>query len=154
MVVPGLVGATQLVGGTSWACALLESGNVSCWDRSIAAQEATPPTGSIALLQSISGLAGITKISGSGFDLYAVTNEGRVFHVPVVSTFGPAEPVADIYDAVSVAAGHSFACVATRSGTVRCWGKNDIGQLGDGDMLPPMKQQGPTNVQVERALTP
>lgn len=33
---------------------------------------------------------------------------------------------------VQVAIGSGFTCVRRRSGTVSCWGKNDVGQLGNG----------------------
>jgi alpha-tubulin suppressor-like RCC1 family protein len=34
--------------------------------------------------------------------------------------------------AVQLAAGDRFTCARTDGGTVYCWGKNDVGQLGDG----------------------
>ena len=37
-----------------------------------------------------------------------------------------------IADAVEVAAGTAFTCARTRDGSVYCWGRNDVGQLGVG----------------------
>jgi alpha-tubulin suppressor-like RCC1 family protein len=43
----------------------------------------------------------------------------------------PASVVPVVNDAVALGAGADFACVATSSGHVLCWGQNDYGQLGD-----------------------
>ena len=149
VAVPGLVGVIQLVGGNFWACALRQAGDVVCWDKSSVKQEASPATGAIAPLQNIPGLAGVTKISGYGFELYAVTNTGRVFHVRALPGFGPPEAVADVDEALSIAGTSSP--VPTRSGTVRCWGTNDLGQLGNGEVAPPAERQKASTVQLAPA---
>src|SRR5690349_13090659 len=50
--------------------------------------------------------------------------------VPAARSSAPAaESSAGVLD---VAAGTGHACALLRDGSVRCWGKNDLGQLGDG----------------------
>ena len=49
--------------------------------------------------------------------------------------FRPPLPPA-IADIVQVAAGTSHTCALTEQGTVKCWGDNSYGQLGDGAPLP------------------
>jgi alpha-tubulin suppressor-like RCC1 family protein len=42
------------------------------------------------------------------------------------------EPVPGITDAATISLGHAHSCVVTNGGTVRCWGWNQAGQLGNG----------------------
>lgn len=42
------------------------------------------------------------------------------------------EPVARIKDSVAVSSGLSFSCAQSATGTVKCWGRNNVGQLGIG----------------------
>src|SRR4029079_17256553 len=38
----------------------------------------------------------------------------------------------DVSDVISLALGSYHVCAATRLGTVQCWGRNNLGQLGNG----------------------
>ena len=49
---------------------------------------------------------------------------------------GDAVDIVDLgtnYTAVEIAAGKSHTCARLDSGQIKCWGKNDLGQLGQGD---------------------
>ena len=53
--------------------------------------------------------------------------------------------VPDISDAIWVSIGYRFACAVLQDHTVKCWGCNDFGQLGDGtmkDSAVPVQVQG------------
>ena len=41
-------------------------------------------------------------------------------------------PVTGVKNAVAIGAGGAHACVVEGDGTVKCWGKNEVGQLGQG----------------------
>lgn len=75
------------------ACALLDTGKVSCWGCNASGQLGRGTTGA---------------------------DEGS-----------PAE-VVGLGDAVAIAAGTDVSCAIVASGAVRCWGRNDHGQLGTG----------------------
>ncbi|MDC0675499.1 RCC1 domain-containing protein [Nannocystis radixulma] len=46
-----------------------------------------------------------------------------------------ARPIAGLRDVVALSDGGWHACARLRDGTVRCWGKNACGQLGDGTVV-------------------
>jgi alpha-tubulin suppressor-like RCC1 family protein len=46
-----------------------------------------------------------------------------------------ARPIAGLRDVVALSDGGWHACARLRDGTVRCWGKNSCGQLGDGTVV-------------------
>jgi alpha-tubulin suppressor-like RCC1 family protein len=90
--VSGLTAATRVVAGDEFACALIADGTASCW-----------------------GL-GENGQRGDG-------TSNQVSLVPVA--------VSGLTNAVSVAAGYTHACALLADGTMRCWGGNADGQLGD-----------------------
>ena len=89
----------QLVAGNNHTCALLQSGLVYCWGR------------------NNFGELGYNRTDNLG-DGEAVTSFGYV-------TLG------DL--AIRIAAGGDHSCAILQSGAVRCWGRNDFGQLGRGN---------------------
>jgi len=61
---------------------------------------------------------------------------------------GPAPGIGTRTPATRVAGGHSFSCALRPDGSVRCWGENGFGQLGDGttvDRLTPVPVSGLNN---------
>jgi alpha-tubulin suppressor-like RCC1 family protein len=52
-------------------------------------------------------------------------------------------------DAASLAVGGGFACVIVGDGSVRCWGENDLGQLGQGNTADIGDNPGESSVKVD-----
>lgn len=92
--------ATQIVTGSRFTCALLTDGSVKCWGSN----------GDGQLGQgSLSGIRG--SASQMGVNLPAVDLDGT---------------------ATQISAGFAHVCALLTDGSVKCWGKNDMGQLGQG----------------------
>lgn len=94
---------TRLALGLRHACALLNDGRLKCWG------------------SNDNGALGV----GPGLGRGGAPGE-----------MGDALPAVTLpagRSVVSMCAGDHFTCVATDDGQARCWGRNDFGQLGQGD---------------------
>jgi len=122
--------------GTVWACGLNDGGQLGNWYREMV----TKP-------YQVAGLTGITEISANKYrrpgHSLAVKNDGTVwlFGSNEFGQLGDGttalrhEPVrvgSIVTNAVSVSAGGDFSLAVKDDGTVLSWGKNNVGQLGDG----------------------
>ena len=97
--------ASAVVTGNAFACAILVGGKVKCWGA------------------NISGQLGLGSTANRG------DGPGEM---------GDALPYVDLgtgRTATTVAAGSNHACAVLDNGRVKCWGSNDSGQLGLGDLL-------------------
>jgi alpha-tubulin suppressor-like RCC1 family protein len=136
--------AIQLSVGFGHACAVASSGDVSCWGDSIDGQGGFSSTGGGIAEVSASwfhtcvryvgsvGLQGGLRCIGQNFDGQlgrgdTVDSPDTLVDVLVVTT---TSPVAQ-FGATEVAASVSHTC-AVVAGRAKCWGANDVGQLGDG----------------------
>lgn len=89
--------------GTDHTCALLDDGRVQCWGR------------------NDRGQLGLGDTQNRGDD---------------PGEMGEALPFVDLgaeETAVAISCGASFSCALLKSGSVKCWGNNSDGQLGQGD---------------------
>jgi alpha-tubulin suppressor-like RCC1 family protein len=92
----------QVVAGGNHTCALLSDGTVRCWGR------------------------GADGRLGDGF------TDNRLNPVQVLAS-GTAETDPVVLGGVTqIATGNAHTCALLSDGTVRCWGSNSAGQLGDG----------------------
>jgi alpha-tubulin suppressor-like RCC1 family protein len=137
----------------SGACALMADGRVKCWGSNAAGKlgnggtvDSSFPVDVLeedndfidievgALSNCARTKAGKLKCWGFGNDgwmipAFASCQPANVCNTPVeILSF--AEPIA----AITIDSFH--ACILTKAGAVRCWGKNTYGELGDGSTLP------------------
>jgi alpha-tubulin suppressor-like RCC1 family protein len=143
--VAGLSDVAELTTGSVHACALFVNGSVSCWgdhtfgqigDGMTSLDLATPPT-------PVTGLSGVTAISAAGDHTCALLGGGtvRCWGIDDHGELGDGTsadfrasptPVKGLVGAVAISAGIQFSCALLGDGTVRCWGNNESGQLGNG----------------------
>jgi alpha-tubulin suppressor-like RCC1 family protein len=163
---PTLTGVTDLVMGTMvrsaspQTCAQTGAG-VVCWPRLVVGDAGLDVAtyGTFPVVTPGGGAIRSKKLVGGQNALYALQDDGTVLAWgdndtgrlgDGTTTSPPSDPqttttVRDLNDAIAVGAGVDHACAVRKSGAVVCWGKNALGQLGDGtttDSLVPVAVKG------------
>ncbi|HVZ50565.1 MAG TPA: Ig-like domain repeat protein [Pseudolabrys sp.] len=154
VAVPGLSGAVGLAAGKGFTCALLSDGTATCWGQNDTGQlgnnSTTESHGPVQVLDPGGGtaLSGIVALTAGGYHACALLTTGTVdcwgfnffgqlgnntttdSHLPVavLDTSGSA-PLTGV---TAVTASNDHTCAVLNDGTVRCWGWNLHGQLGNG----------------------
>ena len=143
VLVKGIHDAVDIVTGLSYACARLAGGGVRCWggagffrfddktQRSDTADDSAGITrfwvngGSDGCARWSSGQ---TKCWGSQAGFLAAGHQG---------TYGtyPEPVVRALEDATDFAFNETLGCARMRDGTVQCFGRNEVGQVGDGSTV-------------------
>lgn len=122
---------------TSWhtTCGITDAGALKCWGNGRLGQLGDAQKHAVAAPQDVPGFeSGVTAVAAGWLHGCAVKG-GKAFcwggygaHPPKeVPGFTSSETV------TALAAGREHTCALLSSGAVRCWGKGDHGQLGDGD---------------------
>lgn len=133
---------TQITGGGSHSCALLDNGTAKCWGHNFPGKLGDGTTSPRAIPVPVVGLDHAIGIEAGLIHTCAVRTSGDVWcwgdnkngqlgdgtttHRPVPV------PVVGLDDVISVTAGLWHTCALLASGTAKCWGVNGHGQLGDG----------------------
>jgi alpha-tubulin suppressor-like RCC1 family protein len=138
-----LPGATSVATGSLHTCAIVSTGSARCWGDGDYAQLGFEASRVTTPLRSLDLGSGFIGISAGDWHTCALTDLGAVKCWGDNSEGnlggGSADPLTGLVDVVnldgrvtSVAAGSGHACALAASGTVKCWGANLYGQLGDG----------------------
>lgn len=145
-------GATAVSAGGSSACAIVAGGAVKCWgldeygklgnDSAHTAGDGMP---SFLPPVDVKGLTGAVQISVGGRHACAVLASGAlkcwggnargalgIGNNDEPSKNVPVDVPALGTDVVRVEAGANNSCAILKSGSMKCWGEGDEGQLGDG----------------------
>ena len=153
IAMPRNLGVTAVATSALVTCAILRTGQVSCWGNDqngdlgngpTVASASAPPT-PIKLPNGATAIgitAGSSKISSGSFvcallSTYDVTCWGSDGYGPLGNGAAgdqnvPPQPIALAADAISVDAGNNHACALLVTGRVSCWGLDNKGQVGDG----------------------
>ena len=165
-------GVVAVASGAVHSCALLESGDVQCWggddvgaigDGTSGGDQLTPAT--------VVGLSDVVAVSGGFHATCALTGSGgaKCWGMNNYGQLGastaemcgsdscsstPLDVTGLTTGVLAVSAGEYHACAVTAAHTVKCWGHNDEGQLGDGtntDRSTPVDVTGLTDVAIVQA---
>ncbi|WP_413613150.1 Calx-beta domain-containing protein [Bdellovibrio sp. HCB-110] len=154
--VSGLTGAIELTAGDFYTCALTNSGGVKCWGDNFSGTLGDGTTTQKETPVDVNGLtSGVVSIAAGTYSTCALLGTGSIkcwgenFHGQLGdgtdgnNRTSPVDVVGLTESADQISAGQEYACARFISGSVKCWGKNSSGQLGDGTMEP---KSTPVNV--------
>jgi hypothetical protein len=124
-VAPSLDGAQSISHcRANWLCALLGDGTVRSWRAYYRAHSWQVEEASLPAVEKVEQV-----VSGEDDRICFVT-EGKV-KCWADSDPAPSE-ISGLNDVSYVGYANEHACALIRDGSVRCWGENNVGQLGDG----------------------
>lgn len=136
-------GATSISAGRNHTCAVL-SGAAKCWGaNSSGALGDGTTTDRLIPTEALGLTSGIAKVSAGAYHSCALSDGGGLLcwggnnhgQLGDGTTTGRLTPLAvsGLGSGVAmVSAGASHSCAALNDGSMRCWGKNNVGQIGDG----------------------
>jgi alpha-tubulin suppressor-like RCC1 family protein len=140
-------GISAIAAGSEHTCALTTSGGVKCWGKNESGQLGDGTSISRLTPVNVNGLSsGVKEIEAGRSHTCALTMGGEVKcwgkndfgQLGDGTTSSKAIPTnvgSLVTGNIAIAAGGEHTCVLTTGGTVKCWGWNNVGQLGDGTVI-------------------
>ncbi len=146
-------GVAHLSSGRYFNCVVTTSGGAKCWGTNFYGQLGDGTNSARGAPADVAGLtSGVASIETERYHACAVMTggtlkcwgdnvEGQLGNPGVASTNQPVDVCADndcgtlLQNVTAVSLGLHSTCVLTISGGVKCWGKNDFGQLGRGNTI-------------------
>ena len=134
----------KLTAGDNHTCALTQSGGMKCWGENVGGQIGDGTTTDRSAPVNVTGMtSGVAEIIGGYRHTCAVLTTGAVkcWGTNTYGTLGdgtttdrttPQSVSGMNSGAVALAAGGGHTCALMNNGGVKCWGRNNNGQLGDG----------------------
>jgi len=148
-MVPGLTDVASLTMGEAHSCALLVSGSVKCWGQNGFGQlglgDSSHSVSSPTLVPGLTDVRSLVAggrhtcallVSGSvkcwGYNRSGQLGLGYTIQSDLYWVSSPTV-VPGLTDVASLVTGYGHTCAVLVSGSVKCWGYNQDGQLGLGD---------------------
>jgi len=148
VVVAGPFGeATDVSVGGEHTCALLRSGDLRCWGSNARGQLGMPGAGgSASPVNVVAAGSGIVSVATGAYHTCVVKNSGAVLcwgansygqlgNGSTVDSAVPVSPIGLDHGVVQLATKFDHTCAVMADRTVRCWGYNYSGQVGDGTLV-------------------
>ncbi len=146
-----LEGIAEIATGEFHSCARTTEGLTWCWGRNDRGQLGTGDTVAspepVPVMDGAQALAGVqelaltdtstcARLTNGGVKCWGSGQHGRLGTGNTQDSLVPVsviEGVSELQGATGLAAGTAHVCARMADGTVRCWGRNNNGQLGMGD---------------------
>lgn len=137
-------GVASVTAGGRHTCALTNAGGAKCWGRNDFGQVGDGTGGDLFSPVDVVGLtSGVAGILAGRYHTCAITSPGGGVKcwgsidgsgsVGDTAVLTP-QDVPGLSGITALAAGEGHTCGLTSSAGVKCWGRNDVGQLGDGTL--------------------
>jgi uncharacterized repeat protein (TIGR01451 family) len=136
--------SVSIAAGGFHTCALNAAGGVRCWGNNddgqlgdgTAIDRLTP-------VDVVSLTSGITSIAAGGYHTCALTiaggvkcwgrnDSGQLGNATTTDSLTPVDVNGLTSGVIAISAGHFHTCARLSGGSIKCWGNNSYGQLGDG----------------------
>ncbi len=137
-------GVVAISVGSYASCALLSGGTVKCWGANDSGSlgEGGVLTGSLTPVSTLPlGATAVKLAAGSGacavlsdgsVRCWGYNGNGGVGDGTTLTRSTPVTPLGLASGVASISKGYDSACALTTTGTVKCWGDNTYGQMGNG----------------------
>ena len=145
--VSGLTNVSAIGIGNGTNCSVLQAGTAYCWGYNWTGQVGNGTTGAtVATPVQVSGLTSATQAIAGQNSSCALLSTGTVkcWGTGANGSLGNGQTysgnngestpvtVSGISTAIQIAKGDDYGCALLSGGTIKCWGFNSSGQLGDG----------------------
>ena len=148
-------GVTALALGDEHGCALFDTGAVKCWGRNDHGQVGNNGTLNRQVPTDVTGLAaGVAKVYANhqqtcalmdtgAVKCWGLNNHGQIGNNGTLDRQVPTDVTGLSSGVTALALGDEHVCALDTAGGVKCWGRNDRGQVGNNGTL---DRQVPTSV--------
>jgi alpha-tubulin suppressor-like RCC1 family protein len=139
-----LTGVTAVAAGHGHTCALTTGGGVKCWGYNEYGELGNGTTAAAVTPVNVTGLtAGVAAIaagahhtcaltSGGGVKCWGENSAGQLGNGTTTDARTPVDVTGLTAGVAAIVAGGGHTCALTTGGSVKCWGSNEWGQIGNG----------------------